>query len=116
MKVKDNDIRVTIRVDKDLKERADILFDRLGLNMTTALNVFLRKAVNESAIPFVISEKNTGFGAGYSADEISSAFSVAVQNEIAENKRKGFPIARYDTHKKQAYLETSDGNREYVNG
>jgi len=116
MKVKDNDVRVTVRVDKDLKESADNLFDRLGLNMTTALNAFLRKAVNESAIPFAISEKSTDFGLGYSASEISSAFLTAVQNEIAENNRKGFPIARYDTDKKQAYLETSDGNREYVNG
>ena len=115
MKVQD-DVRVTIRVDKDLKRRADVLFDRLGLNMTTALNVFLRKAVSESAIPFAVSEKSTGFGTGYSAADISSAFSAAVQNDVAEKQMKGFPVARYDTDKRQAYLETPDGKREYVNG
>ena len=111
-----NDVRVTVRVDKDLKERADILFERLGLNMTTALNVFLRKAVSESAIPFPVSEKSTGFGTGYSASDISNAFSVAVQNDITENKKKGFPVAKYDADKRAAYLETIDGKREYVNG
>ena len=116
MKVQDTDVRVTIRVDKDLKERADVLFSNLGLNMTTALNVFLRKAVNESAIPFAVSEKSTGFGLGYSESDISNAFSVAVQNEITENRRKGFPVARYDVDKKRAYLEISDGKREYING
>ena len=116
MKVQDNDVRVTIRVDRDLKERADILFSNLGLNMTTALNVFLHKAVNESAIPFAVSEKSAGFGHGYSVGDISNAFSAAVQNEVAGNKQKGFPVARYDTDKRQAYLESSDGKREYING
>ena len=112
-----NDVRVTIRVDKDLKERAETLFDRLGMNMSTALNVFLRKAVDESAIPFPVSAaKETGFGTGYSTADITNAFSAEVRKETAENMRKGFPVARYDADKRQAYLESADGTREYVNG
>ena len=111
-----NDMRVTIRVDKDLKERADILFDRLGMNMSTALNVFLRKAVDESAIPFSVSVNRAGFGSGWSADDITDAFAGIVKNETADNLRKGFPIARYDADKKLAYLESANGAREYVNG
>ncbi|MCL1917141.1 MAG: type II toxin-antitoxin system RelB/DinJ family antitoxin [Peptococcaceae bacterium] len=109
-----NDMRITIRVDKDLKERAESLFDRLGMNMSTALNVFLRKAVDESAIPFPISEKRTGFGAGHFSADITNAFQAAVQSEIAKNQRNGYPTARYDAIKKQAYLESADGTREYV--
>jgi DNA-damage-inducible protein J len=45
---------LNIRVDKDLKENADKLFDSLGLNMTTAMNVFLHQCVREQAIPFRI--------------------------------------------------------------
>ena len=106
-----NDIRITIRIEKNLKEQADILFDRLGMNMSTALNVFLRKAVDESAIPFPVSMKSTGFGSGYSADDITSAFTKTV-----ENLRKEFPAAKYDTEKKLAYVESADGTREYVYG
>jgi DNA-damage-inducible protein J len=109
-----NEVRVTVRVDKDLKERAESLFGHLGMNMTTALNVFLRKAVDESAIPFAISAKMTGFGAGLSPAEVSGAFKTAVQKELAENQRQGFPTARYDAAKKQAYLESADGTREYI--
>jgi len=111
-----NDVRVTIRVDKDLKERAEVLFDRLGMNMSTALNVFLRKAVDEEAIPFAISAKSTVFGQGYTSSDITSAFETAVNHEISQSQQKGFPVARYDTDKKQAYLEAADGTREYING
>ncbi|MCL2337919.1 MAG: type II toxin-antitoxin system RelB/DinJ family antitoxin [Firmicutes bacterium] len=111
-----SDVRLTIRVDKSLKEQAEILFERLGMNMTTALNVFLRKAVAESAIPFPVStSKNTGFGPGYTAAGITEAFTDAVQNGIVASKRQGFPVARYDADKKQAYLETADGAWEYIN-
>ena len=111
-----NDVRVTIRVDKDLKERAEILFDHLGMNMSTALNVFLRKAVDESAIPFSISVSKPGLGFSYSADEVTSAFAEAVQKEMTTHQQKGNPIARYDVEAKKAYLELADGTREYVNG
>jgi len=108
------DVRVTIRVDKDLKERAESLFEFLGMNMTTALNVFLRKAVEEAAIPFEVSAKNTGFGAGLSSGELTHAFEGAVHNELEENQRRGLVTARYDAAKKQAYLESADGTQEQV--
>ena len=113
MKVQ-NDVRVTIRVDKDLKDRAESLFNRLGMNITTALNVFLRKAVDEGAIPFVIGTKSPVFGNGYTSADITSAFDAAARNEVAEIRRKGSPVARYDTASKRAYLEYADGTREYV--
>jgi len=111
-----NDVRVTVRVDKDLKENADSLFERLGLNMSVAFNMFLRKAVNEDAIPFSVSVKSTGFGQGLSSSDITSAFNAAVSNEIRVNRQNGLPIAGYGVDKKQAYLEYTDGTREYVNG
>ena len=109
-----NDVRVTIRVDKDLKAQAESLFEFLGMNMTTALNVFLRKAVEEAAIPFEVRAKKAGFGAGLSAEEVTHAFEGAVQKELEENRRRGLVTARYDAVKKQAYLESTDGIREYI--
>jgi DNA-damage-inducible protein J len=46
---------LSIRMDKALKEQAEILFSELGMNMTTALNVFVRQAVRQGKIPFEIS-------------------------------------------------------------
>jgi len=109
------DVRVTVRVEKDLKDSADFLFERLGLNMSVAFNMFLRKAVSENAIPFLVSTGSSGFGTGLSAGNITNAFNVAVQNDIKAGQLKGLPVAKYDTLEKHAYLEFSDGTREYVN-
>lgn len=43
---------LNIRTDKDVKERAEEIFSELGLNMTTAINMFLRTAIRENGIPF----------------------------------------------------------------
>ena len=114
MNTQQNDVRVTVRVDKGLKNKADNLFERLGLNMTTAFNVFLRKAVDENGIPFPISIKQNGFTGGLSSDDITRVFSEAVATEISENKNQGLPIARYDEIERRAYLENADGSREYI--
>lgn len=111
-----SDVQITVRVDKNLKESAENLFNRLGMNMSTALNIFLRKAVNEDAIPFAVSAKRSGFGAGLSSEDVSTAFTAAVQREIAKNQQNGFPVAEYDRDTKQAYLKYADGRTEYVNG
>ena len=43
---------LNIRTDKDIKEQADQIFSELGLNMTTAINIFLRTTIRENGIPF----------------------------------------------------------------
>ena len=45
---------VSFRIDSDLKAQADALFSQLGMNMTTAFNIFLRQSVREGYIPFEI--------------------------------------------------------------
>lgn len=47
---------ISIRIDEDIKKEAEILFNNLGMNMTTAVNIFVRQALNERAIPFKIKE------------------------------------------------------------
>ncbi|MGC2873825.1 type II toxin-antitoxin system RelB/DinJ family antitoxin [Ihubacter sp. mB4P-1] len=43
---------LNIRTDKVIKEQAEQIFNELGLNMTTAVNMFLRTAIREQGIPF----------------------------------------------------------------
>ena len=42
-------------MDSDLKARADALFSELGMNLTTAFNIFVRQSIREGGIPFEIS-------------------------------------------------------------
>ena len=43
---------LNIRTDKEIKDQAEIIFNELGLNMTTAINMFLRSTIREHGIPF----------------------------------------------------------------
>ena len=47
-------VNVTLRVDKELKEQADALFEDMGLSLNTACRMFLTKAVLEQRIPFEV--------------------------------------------------------------
>ena len=59
---------LNIKIDRDLKIKADKLFNEMGMNLTTAINVFVRQAVLERAIPFKIQR-----GADTSAEQRSAA-------------------------------------------
>ena len=44
----------TLRIDDNLKRQCDIVFEDLGLNMTTAMTAFLKQVVRTRSIPFII--------------------------------------------------------------
>ena len=46
---------ISIRMDTELKAKADALFGELGMNMSTAFNIFVRQSLREGRIPFDIS-------------------------------------------------------------
>ena len=45
---------ISIRMDTELKAQAEALFNELGMNLSTAFNIFVRQAVREGRIPFEI--------------------------------------------------------------
>jgi DNA-damage-inducible protein J len=47
-------VNVTLRVDKELKEQADALFEDMGLSLNTACRMFLKRAVQDQRIPFEV--------------------------------------------------------------
>lgn len=53
-----NDVNLNIRVNSKLKSDSEKLFKNLGLNMSSAINIFLTKCVKTSSIPFVIEEES----------------------------------------------------------
>ena len=46
---------ISIRMDAELKAQADVLFAELGMNLSTAFNIFVRQCLQEGGIPFRIS-------------------------------------------------------------
>lgn len=49
-----NTTNISIRMDAELKSQADTLFAELGMNISTAFNIFVRQSLREGGIPFDI--------------------------------------------------------------
>lgn len=47
-------ININVCVDSELKQSAEALFTDLGLNMSTAITMFLKTAVSHDGIPFEV--------------------------------------------------------------
>ena len=43
-----------IRIDKKVKEQANALFANLGLDMSSAVNMFLRQCILRGGLPFAV--------------------------------------------------------------
>jgi len=59
--------QINIRIDDELKARADNIFDELGMNMTTAFTMFIRQTIRQGGIPFEVTTRIDPF---YSADNM----------------------------------------------
>lgn len=49
----------SIRMDAQLKKESDALVEDMGMNATTAFNIFARAVVREKKIPFEIGTQST---------------------------------------------------------
>lgn len=75
----------SVRMDSEVKNQSEAIFNELGLNLTTAINVFLRKSIQSGGFPFDVR-----------LDEPSKDLLMAVQEaenisqEILSGQRKPF--------------------------
>lgn len=75
---------LSIRMDEDLKKQFDAFCSDIGMSMTTAICVFVKKAVRERRIPFDITADNDPF---YSAENIQR-----LRKSIAQMEKTGGTI------------------------
>ena len=54
---KSNTSNISIRMDSNLKAAAEELYEELGMNLSTAFNIFVRQSLRERGIPFKITEE-----------------------------------------------------------
>ena len=89
-----NDTTITFRTNRETKERAQSLFDELGMDLSTAMNVFLKKSVRENRIPFEIA-----------VDEPNEETYRAIENAINDKDMVG-PF--YSVEEAMEYLNADD--------
>ncbi len=78
---------ISIRMDNELKAAAEALFDELGMNLSTAFNIFVRQALRERGIPFRITEDTPNketVSAMLEAERIAKDSSVKGYHDVDE--------------------------------
>ena len=82
-----NIINISIRMDTDLKAQADALFAELGMNLSTAFNIFVRQSLREGGIPFEVKLKKPNketIAAMLEAERIAKDHSVKGYDDLDE--------------------------------
>ena len=78
-------VNMSIRMDTELKKQAEAMLSDMGLNMTTAMNMFLRQVVRQGRIPFEI------------ATDIPNAETIAAIKEVDDMISGKIPAKRYSS-------------------
>ena len=76
-------VNMSIRMDTELKKQADAMLSDMGLNMTTAMNMFLRQVVRQGRIPFEI------------ATDIPNSETLAAMKEVDDMINGKIPAKKY---------------------
>lgn len=80
-------VSTNINLDPSLKKSAQDLFSDLGLDLTTAVTLFLKQAVREQAIPFEIKR------------DAPNAETIAAMNEFHKMQAHPEQYKRYHSFK-----------------
>ena len=80
----------TVRMDSDIKKQCEAIYGELGINLTTAINVFLRQSLRAGGFPFDVRldqpNKET-MAAMLEAERIARAPSVKRYSDVEEALR-----------------------------
>jgi DNA-damage-inducible protein J len=87
--------RLSIRVDEKIKNQANEVFRKLGMNMSTGITLYLTQVAARQGIPFPLTLEHAA-EISKKADLLEGNAKSAVQEAVGEMKATGVPIARYD--------------------
>ena len=95
------DTTVTIRIEEDIKRRFEEFCSDVGINMSVAVNMFIRASLKEQKIPFPIESSRSSYGLtllremraeaerrGFLSDEEIEAEIQAARADIKSRKQK----------------------------
>lgn len=90
---------INIRIDSDVKAEAQSLFSQLGMDLSTAINIFIRQAIDFGGIPFTIQKTK------YNAETEAAMQEV---NDIIAGKIPAKRYSSFDEFLKELDEETDD--------
>ena len=87
--------RISIRMDDDLRKEADEILDELGLNMSSAVNIFVKQLVRQGGLPFTPTLETRQSLENRQRDRLNSLMNFASQNKRIES---GYKFVRDDCY------------------
>ena len=78
-------VSINISIDADVKTKAQELFSDFGMDLSTAINIFLRQAIRDNAIPFSIQR------------DVPNSDTIAAMKEAEEFERHPERYKRYSS-------------------
>lgn len=76
---------INVQVNKEDKEQATMILNDLGLNMSTAINMFLKQIIKTESLPFEVSNKKPSKELLESIEE-----GELILKQIRGGQRKGY--------------------------
>ena len=73
-----------MRINPEIKRRAEAVYVSQGLSLTEAINVFIQQSLNENGLPFLVSPENTAF------------MKAKAMRRLLEEAQKGWDSAEKD--------------------
>ena len=77
-------IELTIHIDSELKERAEILFNKTGVNVSSVIQKFIEQCVSDGFIPFETIDKDVDLDGPYTKEEDALFYSPSNVTAILE--------------------------------
>mgnify|MGYP002649925035 FL=1 len=78
---------ISVSIDKETKINSTKLFNKLGLDLSTAINIFLKQCILRGEFPFDIDYSNELLDAAKEAIEISKDPNIAGYKDMDELKK-----------------------------
>lgn len=101
-----------IHVDKETQEQASTVFQELGLDLNSGINLCLKLVILHQGfpIPFVLKEP---VSEDIDTLKFETEMGKLIKNKISNAKIIGHPIALFDEKLGKPYLEYPNGHRDY---
>ena len=79
------------RINPDVRREAEDLFERNGLSLTQAINIFIQQSLNAGGLPFPVTESN--------AEMLRARSMERLKKELAAGKASGDPVAEEEVYR-----------------
>lgn len=86
-----NTTNFSVRMDSEIKKQCETLYNELGMNLTTAINVFLRQSLRAGGFPFDVKlgqPNKESVAAMLEAEQIAHDSSVKRYSDVKEALRE----------------------------